>query len=290
MKIGKKIQLLRKNVGITQEQLAKQLQVSRQTISKWEAGVSLPDIESIVKMGNLFQVPLEELLREDDCAVMNDVSCSDNSLQKYKEDETKENAVSFQTLEELAKVNMRNRIIILIGVAVLTFILGVVLGSIFVNKLDHTTSKLEYTLHQYMELEGKVTALVDTNAKEQVLLVTDLTYDDGTGRQVSIMCDVYYSVNNKVRDLGTIMSGGTAYPITADRTGIYTAGGHSVERYVIDERAGELKLVEAMYEIYDENGDVAYEKEVNGVRGVSSENEFMDMIKRYARATPVGFQ
>lgn len=274
MEIGKKICLLRKNVGITQEQLAQQLGVSRQTISKWESGLSLPDIESVVMISRLFQVSLEDLLEE-----------------KEQRNETQqEETASLKALDELAKINQRNRIIILIGVAIFTFTLGIILGGIFVKKLDHTTSKLEYMLHQYMALEGKVTALVDTSAKEQVLLVTDATYDDGTGRQVTFVCEVYYTINNKVKALGTIMSAGTAYPIAADRTGIYTASGHSVERYVINEKSGELELAEAAYEIYDENGNVTYEKEIGGVRGVSNEAEFMDMMDDYGRAATVGFQ
>ena len=299
MEVGKKICLLRKNAGITQEQLAQQLGVSRQTVSKWESGVSLPDIESVVAISRLFQVSLGELLEKSEWKNTDEVNKTDE-LTDLEEDVPKDREqsgknqqdkiVSFKTLEELARINFRNHIIILVGVAVFTFMLGIVLGSVFVKKLDNTTSKLEYTLHQYMALEGKVTALVDANTTEQVLLVTDTTYDDGTGRQASCVCEVYYTVNNKVKALGVIMSAGTAYPIATDRTGIYTASGHSVERYVVNEKLGELELAEAVYEIYDENGNVKYEKEVNGERSVSNENEFMDIINDYGRATTVGFQ
>ena len=49
MKIGNKINQLRKLSGMTQEQLAEKLNVSRQTISKWESDSTSPDLESIVK-------------------------------------------------------------------------------------------------------------------------------------------------------------------------------------------------------------------------------------------------
>ena len=290
MEIGKKIHLLRKKAGITQEQLAGQLQVSRQTISKWESGVSLPDIESVVAIGKLFQVSLDDLLKETSRDVVGEKNNADNPVFCFKEEAQRENAVSFQYLEELVKINHRNRLMLLVVFAFFIFALGIVFGSIFTKKLDHTTSKLEYTLHQYMELEGKVTALVDTNAKEQVLLVTDTTYDDGTGRQVTCICEVYYAINNKVKALGTIMSAGTAYPIAIDRTGIYTASGHSVERYIIKEETGELELAEAVYEIYDKDGNVTYEKEVDGVRSLGREEDFMEMVGAYGRATNVRFQ
>ena len=62
MDLGNKICELRKLSGITQEQLAEKLNISRQTLSKWEKGNSLPDIESIVNISKLFQIPLQELL------------------------------------------------------------------------------------------------------------------------------------------------------------------------------------------------------------------------------------
>ena len=50
MEIGNKINQLRKLSGMTQEQLAEKLNVSRQTISKWESDSTSPDLESIVKI------------------------------------------------------------------------------------------------------------------------------------------------------------------------------------------------------------------------------------------------
>lgn len=60
--IGKKIQLLRKNEGISQQELADKLNVSRQTIGKWESDLSLPDIESLIKISHQFDVSINELL------------------------------------------------------------------------------------------------------------------------------------------------------------------------------------------------------------------------------------
>ena len=65
MEIGKKIHQFRKLSGISQEQLAEKLNVSRQTISKWETGATLPDIQSIVKFCNIFQVTLNDLLLDE---------------------------------------------------------------------------------------------------------------------------------------------------------------------------------------------------------------------------------
>lgn len=60
--IGKNIQQLRKRIGMTQERLAEKLDVSRQTIAKWEAGESVPDLSNSSKLAEVFQVRLDDLV------------------------------------------------------------------------------------------------------------------------------------------------------------------------------------------------------------------------------------
>ena len=62
MEFGKKIQLLRKENKMSQETLAEKIHVSRQGISKWEQGLSVPDTDNIVQLSRFFQVPVEYLL------------------------------------------------------------------------------------------------------------------------------------------------------------------------------------------------------------------------------------
>ena len=65
MEIGSKLKDARKKSGITQEQAAELLGVSRQTISNWENDKSIPDIISVIKMSDIFSVSLDHLLKED---------------------------------------------------------------------------------------------------------------------------------------------------------------------------------------------------------------------------------
>ena len=65
MSIGINIQKLRMNNGLTQEQFAEKLGVSRQSISKWEIGQSLPEIDKVVLMSKLFSIGTNEILLED---------------------------------------------------------------------------------------------------------------------------------------------------------------------------------------------------------------------------------
>lgn len=62
LKIGKFIKELRKEKGLTQEQLAEQFHVSRRTVSRWETGSNLPDLDIIIEMADFYDVKLRELL------------------------------------------------------------------------------------------------------------------------------------------------------------------------------------------------------------------------------------
>lgn len=65
MEIGSKIKNARAAAGLTQEQAAEALGVSRQTISNWENEKTWPDIVSVVKMSDLYEISLDRLLKEE---------------------------------------------------------------------------------------------------------------------------------------------------------------------------------------------------------------------------------
>lgn len=66
MEIGSKLKNARTNIGMTQEKVAEEINVSRQTISNWENNKSYPDIISVIHLSNLYSVSLDELLKEDE--------------------------------------------------------------------------------------------------------------------------------------------------------------------------------------------------------------------------------
>ena len=65
MTLGEKLQALRQKKGLSQEQLAERLEVSRQSVSKWESGQSRPDMDKLVVLAELFGVSTDYLLKED---------------------------------------------------------------------------------------------------------------------------------------------------------------------------------------------------------------------------------
>lgn len=60
--ISRYLQLLRKSHNYTQEELAKELGISRQAVSKWETGATLPDVEILLKISKLYGLTINEIL------------------------------------------------------------------------------------------------------------------------------------------------------------------------------------------------------------------------------------
>ena len=64
MSFGENLQKLRKSQGMSQEQLADRLEVSRQAVSKWESDQGYPEISKIIQIGDMFDISLDDLLRD----------------------------------------------------------------------------------------------------------------------------------------------------------------------------------------------------------------------------------
>ena len=72
MIFSEKLQLIRKSQGMTQEDLAEKLDVSRQAVAKWESGQVYPDISNLIQISNLFNVTVDYLVRDQECMVSYD--------------------------------------------------------------------------------------------------------------------------------------------------------------------------------------------------------------------------
>ena len=120
------IKLMRKSKGLSQEELAIKLNVVRQTISKWEQGLSVPDSELLVKVSEEFGVSVGTLLGE------NVESKKQNDLKVISE---KLEVINLQLLQK--KENKRKIInwlmIILLGLIVVTFIILYFINSSYIN-------------------------------------------------------------------------------------------------------------------------------------------------------------
>ena len=123
--LGKNIKTLRKEKGYSQETLAQQLNVVRQTISKWEKGISVPDAEMLNSISELFEVPVSELLGD---------SIEESEKKDEKDAKLDEIAKQLAVLnDQLANQNQRRRktvkkVFTVIGILIVSFILIVILA------------------------------------------------------------------------------------------------------------------------------------------------------------------
>ncbi|BDR58108.1 helix-turn-helix domain-containing protein [Xylocopilactobacillus apicola] len=65
MKFSERLKDQRRDLALTQKEVAQELHVTQQTISSWENGRSYPDLDSLIKLSDLYQISLDILLKED---------------------------------------------------------------------------------------------------------------------------------------------------------------------------------------------------------------------------------
>ena len=82
---GEKLKALREEKGITQSELADTLNVSRQAVYKWESNKGYPDIENLIRISDIFEVTIDELIRKDK-ALQEKISIDDDgSFDKFSD-------------------------------------------------------------------------------------------------------------------------------------------------------------------------------------------------------------
>ncbi|MCI9463655.1 MAG: helix-turn-helix transcriptional regulator [Lachnospiraceae bacterium] len=86
MKFNEKLLALRKKQGLSQEELGMELQVSRQTISKWESGQSYPDFQRLVLLSDYLGISLDELVKDIDVQDIREKNLTDEKVSSIYSD------------------------------------------------------------------------------------------------------------------------------------------------------------------------------------------------------------
>lgn len=109
MKLSEKIIELRKSAGMTQEELASVCNVSRQSISKWEADIALPELDKLLVLSDTFHVSVDVLIKDElELDKRKEVhTCGDNALGKKKA-EVYEGTMVKESLEEDSILDLLN--------------------------------------------------------------------------------------------------------------------------------------------------------------------------------------
>lgn len=114
MSIGVKIQNLRKQHGMSQEQLAEALGVSRQAVSKWEAEQSVPDIDKIISICDYFGVTTDYILRDAELSAPQPEPIPQNTYNISEPEEKTDNT------------EKRKKSALLLAIAVMLYILSII--------------------------------------------------------------------------------------------------------------------------------------------------------------------
>lgn len=150
MEIGSQIKKLRNAQGLSQEELAEKIYVTRQTISNWENEKSYPDIHSLLALSSIFEISLDQLIKGD--------------IEIMKQEISKEEVRRFNRMGRLFAVLFFASIIIFVPLVVFLKIPGIIIWAIFymvtlvvafrVEKLKKSNN-----IHTYKEIvafsEGK---------------------------------------------------------------------------------------------------------------------------------------
>ncbi|MCI8414542.1 MAG: helix-turn-helix transcriptional regulator [Ruminiclostridium sp.] len=116
MKLEEKLLRLRKQHGLSQQEMADELAVSRQTISKWETGITIPSSENLIGIGKLLNVPINVLV--DDSASLEPPPVSSTATEPMKTEDQKIIGHVFRFSKKLC-----------FAFCILLFLIGIFLGT-----------------------------------------------------------------------------------------------------------------------------------------------------------------
>lgn len=111
VKVGNKIYQLRKENNLTQDELADKLFLTRQVISKWELGNSLPNIELIIELSKLFHVSIDDLLcLNDEAPIIDENNIFEGHSRKYILNKIINNEIKVDLIENFYQFSPLERI------------------------------------------------------------------------------------------------------------------------------------------------------------------------------------
>ena len=131
MKFGENLYNLRKMAKLSQEKLAEKMEVSRQSVSKWENGESYPEMENIMKLCSIFHCKINDLVHED----MTDIDSLDEDIKvsvvKFKEEKQKKIKGISKAIYVLARIG---KIVITVSIPIIIFLL--IVTPIFISNIE----------------------------------------------------------------------------------------------------------------------------------------------------------
>ena len=154
MNLADNLKKIRKDNNLSQEQLAEQLGVSRQSVSKWESNQAYPEMDKVLQLCQLFSLNIDDLLNQDIKEVYNNKQSKNNInkfISSFLEYITK-TVDMFSSMKFKEKVHLIFEELLLIGIlATIFIIIGSILSNIFNSILIFLPNNLYYILYSVFE-------------------------------------------------------------------------------------------------------------------------------------------
>ena len=200
MNFAEKLKELRKQKGLSQEQLAEKIYVSRQAITKWENGNGIPDIENLISISNLFNESLDSLLSEEKSLISKHEFLYE-SRTEYDLDSPKKIDLKLGTAHEVIIEKTKDEKILVIAASnKLSYLAQQVKVKIVENKKrmdvvvkhsnDLSDIAAEENLFILVKIPERFVADVEFASELENLKIRDITFDaiefDGKAKNVSV--------------------------------------------------------------------------------------------------------
>ena len=165
MKFGDNLRQIRKSKKMSQEELAEKVNVSRQSVSKWENGESYPEMNNILELCKIFNLKINDLVHTD----MSDISSLDEEIVmnvvKYNEEKQSQVKRVCNIIELIGKIG---RIVLLVAIPflILTMILvPYIVNNVLVvdNEISFKTDNIKIVNDNNLEIYGVVMVEIDEN-------------------------------------------------------------------------------------------------------------------------------
>ena len=149
MNLADNLKKIRKDNNLSQEQLAEKLGISRQAVSKWESGISYPEMDKVLQICQMFNLNIDELLNQD-IKEIKEAKEAKSNINKFIDD-----LLNFmtKTFDMFLNMNFKSKVKCLLEQVIIIIILialFLVFGSIFQTILNKMLNFLDYNHYYYL--------------------------------------------------------------------------------------------------------------------------------------------
>lgn len=190
MKFGENLQSLRKQKRMSQEQLAEKVDVSRQSISKWERGESYPTMNNIMALCDIFHCKLNDLVHEDIAdfeSLDEEIIMSAVKFKKEKQQKMKGLSKAIYLIARVCKIVLIMTIVVLLGItASIPYLVkntDIINNQIVFNGADNglivTEENADST--ERIRIQYKNIIIADATQQKEILLIKDILTHNSKG-------------------------------------------------------------------------------------------------------------